>query len=102
VDKPSIENRPLRELCNDAQRMSRAMIEHIEQGFLPKTRTLEQTVRLDEKNSANDPVTDITVRNQSAEVLKSEEFTQKLDKEFTEYLSVIKKNIADILAEESF
>ena len=92
----SLENRPLRDLCSEAEHLSRSMIEHLEQGFLPKIGSLSRTVLRDERSGSDAQLEDIAIRNSTAEVLRSEGFTKKLDDDLVRHLTVIDKNVADI------
>ena len=67
---------PLRERLTIADRMSRELLEHLEQGFLPKVESLRRVTRQKESTAAD--VTDKTVRNNAAQVLKSDAYTAEL------------------------
>jgi len=97
ADEPDLlEGVPLMDLCNDANRLCRLLIEHLEQNFIPRNRTLNTIVRLDEQQSSEEEVSDITVRNRASEVLESEEFTEKLDADFTRHLRAIERELDEI------
>jgi len=67
---------PLRERLTIAERLTRELSEHVDQGFLPKIETLRKVTR--QKESVASEVTDKTVRDTAANVRKSEEFTAEL------------------------
>jgi hypothetical protein len=94
VADPAIENRPLRELFTQAERLSRELIDHLENGFLPKTDSLYRLVEPDGDSPVQEDVEDVTVRNQARVVLESEEFTNKLYKETAQYLTAIDRAVS--------
>ena len=97
ADEPnSFDNMPLMDLCNDANRLCRALIEHMEQNFIPRVRTLNGLVRLDEQQGSDEDVSDSMVRSRAAEVLESEAFTEKLDGEFAQLLRAIERKLQEI------
>ena len=61
---------PLRERLTIAERLSRELCEHLEQGFLPKIETLRRVTRQKEAVAAD--TTDKTVRDTVVIVQKSE------------------------------
>ena len=67
---------PLRERLTIAERLTRELAEHVEQGFLPKIENLRRVTR--QKESVASEVTDKTVRDTAARVRQSEEFTAEL------------------------
>ena len=67
---------PLRERLTIAERLTRELSEHVEQGFVPKIETLRKVTR--QKESVAAEVTDKTVRDTAAKVRQSEEFTAEL------------------------
>ena len=77
----------LRELFTNAERLAREIIEHLEQGFIPKIHNLDRLVRAQEEGA--DEVLDVTVRNTAAAALSSDEFSQKLLARMNEYLVAI-------------
>lgn len=80
-----IEQLTLRELFTQTERLTRELIEHLEQGVLPKIQTLEQLVN--EKDF--DQVNDMTIRNQAASVLQADEYSRVLSHKMDEHLQGI-------------
>lgn len=82
---PKADSLPLREKFTNAERLTRELIEHLEQGFLPKLQQLRRVARKDEEEG----VTDKSVRDQCAQLLKSDDFTEKLTSDLQDYLDSI-------------
>ena len=93
----SVEELTLRELFNDSQRLTRELIEHLDQGFLPKVRELTRLVRPAAGDPEYEHVEDITVRNHAARVLESEAFTQQLYIKVEQYYRAIDANLARVV-----
>jgi len=85
---PSLSQLTLRELFTHAERLARELIEHLDQGFLPKLQTMRELARpVDDLNAEQVP--DVTVRNQAKQLLDSDEFTQPLLRKLDDYLQAI-------------
>lgn len=82
---------PLRERLTIAERLTRELSEHLEQGFLPKIETLRKVTRQKEAVSAE--TTDKTVRDTVATVHKSEQFTAELYDKLKECLNSIAEEV---------
>jgi hypothetical protein len=103
MPKPNLEDLTLRDKFKEASRVSREFTEHVEQGFLPRCKQLGRLVRprfetskdyeLDEEAG----VEDITVRNEVARVLESENYTEELFQMVRTYLESIDQEIDHIL-----
>ena len=76
---------PLRDKFTTAERLTRELIDHLEQGFLPRIQQLRRVCRKDE----DDGVTDKTVRHECTQVIESDRFTQKLSSDLQELLDAI-------------
>ena len=94
---PSPENMTLREVFVQADRFTRELAEHLEQGFIPKTETLINLVRPSQDGSLATNIKDITVRNQVNNLLESENFTEQLYVKLKNFCDVIEKNTSDII-----
>ena len=94
-----VEQLTLRELFIDAERLTRELIEHVEQGFLPKAHSLEKLVRVGLEENALDDVRDVTVRNRASELLESEKFTGELCERAEKYFAAIDASVNRILEE---
>lgn len=83
----------LRDKFTSAERLTRELIDHLEQGFLPRIQQLRRVCRKDE----DDGVTDKTVRDECTQVLDSDQFTQKLAGELQELLDAIAVEMKPII-----
>ncbi len=92
----SLEGVPLLDLCNDAHRLCRALVEHLEQAFIPKTVTLGRTVKIADPEQGEEEASDIQVRNRAAEVLDQDQHTQKLERDLTRHLRAMEAQIDEI------
>lgn len=90
----TIEQLTLREMLFEAERLTREMNEHLQQGFLPKARDLRRLVKQQNANAEN--VKDITVRTNVARVLESEEFTRGLLEKMEEYFAGIDNALSEL------
>lgn len=80
----SPENLPLRDICKEAERLTRELVDHLGKNMLPRTRSLANLVRPDSPfaetaSAAPDgkPVTDMTVRDHAAALLESQAFLEE-------------------------
>lgn len=92
----AVDDLTLRELFSDAQRLTRELIEHLDQGFLPKTRALMRLVGSKAGDPEYDQIEDLTVRNHSGDLLKSEDFTEQLYDRLEQYYEAIDRNVTRI------
>ena len=84
-----VEHLPLRELFTDADRLTRDLIVHLEQGFIPKVQQLNDVVQVDIDSSDDEEVPDLTVRLQSGRLFESEEFSKQLFDKIDRYYAAI-------------
>jgi hypothetical protein len=96
----AVDQLTLRELFKDAERLTRELTEHIDQGFIPKSQALTRLVSPSPGDPEYDQIEDLTVRNQVVEVLKSEDFTNQLHEKLAKYYTAIERNVARIAAYE--
>ncbi|MBT4867207.1 MAG: hypothetical protein HON53_19050 [Planctomycetaceae bacterium] len=96
----AVDQLTLRELFNDAERLTRELTEHIDQGFIPKSQALSRLVSPSPGDPGYDQIEDLTVRNQVAEVLKSEDFTNQLHEKLAEYYTAIERSVSRIAFQE--
>jgi len=87
----------LREMFSDTERLTAELADHLELGFLPKNQQLIRMVRVLPDGVEKRRVEDISVRNQAAELLKSDHFTQELFAKLDEYLEAIDQSINQII-----
>lgn len=92
----------LRDKIREAARRSHELNEHLEQAFVPKVHQLRKLTRPAEPGSDAAPVSDTTIRHQSAAVLESEKYTVKLDDEATALFVAIVDEVEQVLNKQSF
>lgn len=93
----SPENLTLRELFVNSDRFARELIEHLEQGFIPKTETLINLVRPTQDGTPAANVKDITIRNQVASLLESENFTEQIYSKLKKHCDAIENHTSKII-----
>ena len=86
----------LREMLADAEQLTRELIEHLDQNFVPKAHALRKLVRPIVGSSVNEEVEDISVRDTAIRVLKSEEFTEELCEKISQYCAAIDDAVSRI------
>ncbi len=87
----------LREMFSDTERLTSELIEHLELGFIPMNDKLIRLVRVVPDGVEKRRVEDISVRNQTAELLKSENFAQELFEKLDTYLEAIDQSVNRII-----
>lgn len=103
MPKPNLDDLTLRDKFKEASRVTREFTEHVEQGFLPRCKQLGRLVR-PKRDSSKDyeldtdaGIEDITIRNEVARVLESENYTDELFQVIRVYLESIDQEIDQIL-----
>ena len=99
MSEQSIKQLPLRDLFIEAERVSRELSDHLDQGFLPKSHYLRQITRLSSLSPNDSFVQDVTIRHHTAQVLDSEQFTRNLYEKLARYLEAIDTSVLRILSE---
>ena len=95
----SISNMTLRDKLNEAERMMRELIDHLDNGFIPKARNLSRTLQ----ESGNDAtiVSDTTVRQQSSELIDSNRYSERIYEKISSLLISIDEDVTLISEEAS-
>jgi hypothetical protein len=97
TERLSLENIPLRDLCKDAERLTREVIDHLENNLIPKSQELRKLVMPDSPFAeSGERVEDITVRNQAATLLVSQEFAEQFFGKTSQYLAEIDRHIVEM------
>ncbi len=91
IEDPS--NLPLVERINKADHLARELCEHLQQAFLPKLSDL----RSSSKKLDPDVVSDQTMYDQMASVLKAEQFATAIYARLIKYLHSIQKDAGGVL-----
>ncbi len=90
----SISNMTLRDKLNEAERLMRELMDHLDNGFIPKARSLSRS--LQEHGNNVSLISDTTVRQQAAEIIDSNRYSEQLYKKVGELLSSIDEDVAAI------
>lgn len=98
IERPA-DQLTLRELFIEAERLSRELAEHLEQGFLPKVQNLSRLVDPGHVDIHGNPAEDVSVRNCAAQLLESEAYTERLYVKVQEYCDAIDRDVSRIIAE---
>jgi hypothetical protein len=89
-----LENVPLQDLCKDAERLTRELVDHLERNMIPRTRDFQALVRPDSAFDTGSNVQDITIRNQAKTLQESQEFTEQLYQKTSQYLNAIDREVS--------
>ena len=92
-----VEGLTLREKCRDANRVVRELIDHLEQGFLPKVGSLRKVARARSQSFDPSQVRDVTIRSQAAAILDAEQYTIKLDEEAKQLFTAIAAEVEHLV-----
>ncbi|MBM4076660.1 MAG: hypothetical protein FJ267_13605 [Planctomycetes bacterium] len=95
----NIDQLTLRDKIREAARRSHELTEHLELAFVPKVHGLRKVTRSPKPGTDAIPVADVTVRHQSAAVIESDQYTQRLCDEAEVLFEAISRDI-DRLASE--
>jgi len=90
----SIENMTLREKLSEADRLLRELVDHLDNGFIPKARSLSRTIQ--EHGTNTDELTDMTVRQNAAEIIDNNRFSERLYEKIGALLVSIDSDVARI------
>ncbi|HBN78010.1 hypothetical protein [Rubinisphaera italica] len=72
----SIEKMTLREKLTEADRLMRELVDHLDNGFIPKARNLSRTIQ--EHGSNTESLSDMSVRQHAAEIIDDHRFSERL------------------------
>lgn len=93
----ALDDTPLRDLCKEAERLTREVIDHLENNLIPRSQELHNLVKPDSPFAeSGERVADITVRNQASSLQSSQEFTEQLLKKTSQYLTEIDRHIVQM------
>lgn len=94
----SVEQLTLREKFKGAERLSRELTEHLEQGFIPKVHELMRLVQPLRTGVFPTDVQDVTVRNHTAAVLESEQYSDQLWEKLEAHCVGVKNDVTRIVS----
>lgn len=93
----AVEGLTLRDKCREANRILRELIDHLDQGFLPKVENLRRLARSREQGYDPALVRDVTIRNHASTLLEAEQYTLRLDEEFKQYFNAIAEEVDQLV-----
>ena len=80
---------PLRVLFSNAERFSRELADHLDKGVMPKLVDIDRLLRVSSDPARRDEMSDATVRDQNAKILKVDEFAGSLCQQLDDHLQAI-------------
>lgn len=86
----------LREKVREAERLSRELIQHLELGFLPKVQEVRRLSKAGTLPDQIDEVADASVRTSTQVVLKSYDYSAKLQETLEQFLQAIETDLRGI------
>jgi hypothetical protein len=93
----SLRDVPLRDVCKEAERLAREVIDHLNRNLIPRTHELHELVKPDSPfDDSGGGVKDITVRNQVATLLESQQFAEEFFLKTREYLRAVDAHLTEI------
>lgn len=92
-----IESMTLRAKLNEADRVIRELVHHIEHGYIPKAHLLRRNARKGNDPKEQHDITDVTIRSTVEKTLDSDDFTQQLCHQLEEYLSSVDADLQRII-----
>lgn len=96
-EKP-VDQYTVREMFTEAERIARELSDHLEKGFVPKVGALSRIVRPHKAGDESPLVEDGVVRTHSAQVLESDQFTEKLYDRLQDFCLAVDKNMDRIIS----
>ena len=91
------ESLTLRDQLNDADRLTREIMDHLERAFIPQAHELRRVTRITGEDDPANQLADVTLRNQVGNLLKSDDYTLTMTKRLHAYLTSIGKEVGKIV-----
>ena len=91
-----IDDMPLRDVFTEADRLAREIVDHFEDGFLPKSTGLQELLEVNAQGIGSDDVHDVTVRNHVAQLLERARFADDLYTRFDECVETIGDKVSRV------
>ena len=91
------ESLTLRDQLNDADRLTREIMDHLERAFIPQAHELRRVTRISGEDDPSGQLADVTLRNQVGNLLKSDDYTLTMTKRLHAYLTSIGKEVGKIV-----
>lgn len=96
----TIERMTLREKLNEAEKLTRELIDHIEHGFIPKAQQLQRLAKKGKNDEEGIHISDMSIRENAAQLLESERFTEEVYEKVSRFLVAIDKEMTEIIEGE--
>ncbi len=87
----------LRDKLTEIDRLSRELNEHIEHGFLSKTRELSRLARKGRNGEEETGITDRTIRDTASQVIASERFTEDIYNQLSRLLVSVDEELSKMI-----
>lgn len=87
----------LREKLSDADRLNREIMDHLERAFVPQSHELRRVTRVSGEEDMTSQLADVTLRNQVDNLLKHDDYTQKMTDNLKAYLTSIGHEVGKIV-----
>ena len=94
----SIESLTLRDKCREANCVLRELADHLEQGFLPKVKSLRKLARSQAEGFDPSLVRDVTIRTHASALLEAEQYTARLDEESKQLFVAIATEVEQLVS----
>lgn len=94
----SPESMTLRQKMTEGEHLARELIQHLEQGFLPKVQHVRRLTR-PHPEAGEEELRDVTLRNAVGEVLASDDFTRQLSQKVRLFAASIEADVERIVHE---
>jgi hypothetical protein len=94
----SPESMTLRQKMTEGEHLARELIQHLEQGFLPKVQHVRRLTR-PHPEAGEEELREVTLRNAVEEILASDDFTRQLSQRVRMFAASIEADIGRIVHE---
>lgn len=88
----SPESMTLRDRLIEAERLTRELVQHLDQGFVPKAHQLRRVARQGNE-SGHDEITDLSIRSTVDRTLEADDFTRLMGDQLSLFLESIDSDL---------
>lgn len=93
----SMNDLTLRKKLNEAERIIRELVHHVEHGYIPKAHLTRRTARKGNDPKEQSEITDKTIRSSVKKTLDSDQFTRQVCNQLNDYLTAIEGDLRRII-----
>lgn len=97
MQEKAVDQFTVREMFTEAERIARELSDHLERGFVPKVGSLTRIIRPPKPGEEAVFVEDGVVRTHSAQILESDQFTEKLYIRLHDFCQAVESNVDRIV-----